>query len=331
MSPAIAAAAAAVLVGGAACGQPSPRAAPPADAAAPAGDAEPAPVVTPAPTLTPVAGASAGAGKQLFAAHCASCHGDDGKGKGPLAEGLRLAPTNLTNAGYLCRSTFGRPVAVPSEVDMETALDRGSHRGRKPLAALSPEKRRSLTLYLKTLAADFAVSPEGLLDPVPEPADDASSRERGRTLYLVFGCWRCHGVDGKGGGDALPGLRWNDRPVKSIPALQRREQYLCGGDKLSVYRVIHLGLGSPASIMPAYGDFAEQMGRPEKVDEADYTRSLEGKATPEELAAVKAFYLAQPPLSEVRTQRPAARRTRGGGFVWDLAHYVLSLPPAPLK
>ena len=320
-APVLAAVLAAVF---AACGQPAPHGPPPPDAPAPP-DAEPAPTITPAPTLSPVAGASAQAGKPLFAALCASCHGDDAKGKGPKAEGLRLAPTNLTSAGYLCRSTFGRPVAVPSEVDVETALDRGSHREVKAIAALTPEKRRSLTLYLRTLAADFAVRPEGLLDPVPEPPDDADSRARGRTLYLVFGCWRCHGVDGRGGGDALPGLRWNERPVRSIPGLQDHDRYLCGKDALAVYRVIHLGLGSPASIMPAYGDFAEQMGRPEKASEADLTRSLEGKATPEELAAVKAFYLAQPPLAEVRTQKPSVRRKRGGGFVWDLVHYVRSL------
>jgi mono/diheme cytochrome c family protein len=308
----------------AACGQPQQAGPAPIDAV-PKPDAEPLPAITPAPRLPAVEGASAGVGKQLFAERCARCHGDDGKGNGPGAETLRLAPTNLTTAGYLCRSTFGRPVAVPSEVDVETAIDRGSHRGDKAIAKLTPVQRRSLTLHLKTLAPDFALSPEGLLEPPPEIPDDAESRARGRTLYLVFGCWRCHGADGKGGGDALPTLRWNGKPVASIPPLQEREAYLCGHDALAVFRAIHLGLGSPASIMPAYGDFAEQMGRPEKVGVEEWTRSLEGKATPEELEAVRAFYRAQPPLSEVRVLEQAARRRRGGGFVWDLVHYVRSL------
>jgi mono/diheme cytochrome c family protein len=314
----------AALVVVAACGQRQTAAPPPVDAPG-APDAEPMPAVTPAARLPAIEGASAGAGKAIFADRCAGCHGADGKGGGPDAAKLRLAPTNLTTAGYLCRTTFGRPVAVPADGDVETAIDRGSHRAMKALAQLKPVERRSLTLYLKSLAPDFNLSPEGVLEPPPETPDDAESRSRGRTLYLVFGCWRCHGVDGKGGGDALPTLRWNGRPVATIPSLQARDQYLCGSDPLSLFRVIHLGLGSPASIMPAYGDFAEQMGRPDKVGEEEWTRSLEGKASPADLEGVKAFYRAQPPLSEVRTQSRATRRKRSAGFVWDLVHYIRSI------
>lgn len=34
-------------------------------------------------------------GRQLFFDHCASCHGTEGRGDGPLATELRVAPTNL--------------------------------------------------------------------------------------------------------------------------------------------------------------------------------------------------------------------------------------------
>lgn len=36
------------------------------------------------------------AGKLEFQSSCATCHGIDGKGKGPLSEQLRVAPTDLT-------------------------------------------------------------------------------------------------------------------------------------------------------------------------------------------------------------------------------------------
>jgi len=35
-------------------------------------------------------------GKQMYKQYCASCHGVDGKGRGPVASSLRRKPTNLT-------------------------------------------------------------------------------------------------------------------------------------------------------------------------------------------------------------------------------------------
>ncbi|HYV03063.1 MAG TPA: c-type cytochrome [Blastocatellia bacterium] len=35
-------------------------------------------------------------GHKLFNQHCASCHGTDGKGKGPVAPSLKVSPTDLT-------------------------------------------------------------------------------------------------------------------------------------------------------------------------------------------------------------------------------------------
>lgn len=35
-------------------------------------------------------------GSDLFAAHCAPCHGSDGKGRGPVAPALKTKPADLT-------------------------------------------------------------------------------------------------------------------------------------------------------------------------------------------------------------------------------------------
>ena len=35
-------------------------------------------------------------GRQMYVSYCASCHGMDGKGNGPVAESLKTPPTNLT-------------------------------------------------------------------------------------------------------------------------------------------------------------------------------------------------------------------------------------------
>ena len=42
--------------------------------------------------------ANAEAGEALYAQHCASCHGAEGKGDGPAAEGLNPPPGDLTDA-----------------------------------------------------------------------------------------------------------------------------------------------------------------------------------------------------------------------------------------
>jgi mono/diheme cytochrome c family protein len=292
--------------------------------AAPPPDAEKAPPAVVAPRLAPVEGASADAGRELFAQRCAGCHGADGRGRGPQAAGLRLAPTDLTTTDYLCRSTSGRD-AVPSEADVEGALGRGTHRDDPRLGGMSPPERRSLTLYVMGLAPEFLRVEPRLAAVEPEPADSPESRARGRTLYFAFGCWRCHGTDGRGGGEGLAIVRWNDRPVRDETPLAARDRYLCGAEPERVYLTIALGMGGRTAIMPSFAEFAEAMGRPEKGTPEEWTDALEGKIPEADLRAVREFYVGQPPLEEVRALKPSARRKRGGESLWDLVHYVRSL------
>ena len=39
---------------------------------------------------------SANSGKEMYAAYCATCHGREGKGDGPVAGALKIPPTDLT-------------------------------------------------------------------------------------------------------------------------------------------------------------------------------------------------------------------------------------------
>ncbi|MDH4063754.1 MAG: cytochrome c [Acidobacteriota bacterium] len=45
-------------------------------------------------------------GAELYRAYCAACHGDKGKGDGPVASALRTTPTNLTRLTAANRGTF---------------------------------------------------------------------------------------------------------------------------------------------------------------------------------------------------------------------------------
>ena len=45
---------------------------------------------------TTVTATSPASGKEMYLDYCATCHGKDGKGNGPAAVALKVAPTNLT-------------------------------------------------------------------------------------------------------------------------------------------------------------------------------------------------------------------------------------------
>lgn len=44
----------------------------------------------------PAAPATPGSGKALYRAYCASCHGPAGQGDGPVADSMRMRPSDLT-------------------------------------------------------------------------------------------------------------------------------------------------------------------------------------------------------------------------------------------
>ena len=46
--------------------------------------------------LEPIPPTAANSGKAMFLAYCAVCHGADGKGAGPAASALKVAPADLT-------------------------------------------------------------------------------------------------------------------------------------------------------------------------------------------------------------------------------------------
>lgn len=48
------------------------------------------------------------AGRDLFEFYCATCHGRDGKGGGPVAAALKVAPPDLTRLGLHNGGTFPR-------------------------------------------------------------------------------------------------------------------------------------------------------------------------------------------------------------------------------
>ncbi len=82
-------------------------------------------------------------GKQLYEANCAFCHGQTGKGDGPVASSLPEKPADLSNKEVMARLTDGE-------------LFWRITKGKRPMPSfektLSEKERWHIVNYLRTLA-----------------------------------------------------------------------------------------------------------------------------------------------------------------------------------
>jgi mono/diheme cytochrome c family protein len=100
-------------------------------------------------------------GRQLYATHCATCHGPAGRGDGPLAEFLRVPPSDL--AAIAARNKGAFPAAVIERiVDGRQALklhgsampvwgDAFSPPGRPDADPAVAAKIRAIVAYLESI------------------------------------------------------------------------------------------------------------------------------------------------------------------------------------
>lgn len=172
------------------------------------------------PAALPRDEAKATRGVELYANHCASCHGIDMRGDGPAAGGLMPTPTSLADRWYsrdrlLEALWHGVPgTAMPAWRDL--ALD-------------------DLNLLISHVQAPTSMLREDRIGEARAP--DAA--ERGARVYAA-NCAQCHGPDGYGDGSAANSL---PRP----PTNFRRQTMAFDG----VIGVLEQGV--PGSMMAAWG------------------------------------------------------------------------------
>ena len=83
-------------------------------------------------------------------------------------------------------------------------------------------------------------------------ADSAQSVERGREVYMSYGCAVCHGREGLG--DGLTADQFSPRPIN----LHDANAYRQGTSRREMLRTLEYGLWNKDSAMPAYGHLSRQ-------------------------------------------------------------------------
>ena len=230
-------------------------------------------------------------GYELFQAHCAACHGSNGRGNGPAAIALNVQPRDFFNEPFRYISTLE---GVPTQDDLIQTIKAGRVHGEMPATRwISDEQAAALAEYMRELQR------LGLVDRLRrELADDEQvteaeieeiSRERvapveavfitmpgrgfrpdthtGRELYRQS-CASCHGPAGTGDGLDMP-LDELGRPI-SVRDLTR-EPIRGGADPVELFKRIRCGV--PGTPMPAQEALTDE----QVWQLVYYTRFLMGK------------------------------------------------------
>ena len=218
-------------------------------------------------------------GQQLYATHCAGCHGIAGDGKGLAALFLYPKPRDFRRGKFRLVSTTNGP---PTREDLQAVMLRGMPGSSMPSWGHLPEKDRELILdevvrlyrdgtrdrYIANLKEQEQLTDEEIkaddvqeeikefvqrqttaeeIAEVPElPAADAAAIARGKELYIKQSCHSCHGNEGKGDGVQK---MIDDEGFATAPRDLTRGIYKGGHDVASLYRRIYYGM--PGTPMPS--------------------------------------------------------------------------------
>jgi mono/diheme cytochrome c family protein len=136
-------------------------------------------------------------GQRIFAKHCATCHGPDGRGNGPAAPSMSPSPRDFTLGEFKYKSTASG--TAPTEADLIRTVKNGLHASAMPYFSdiLNDDEIRAVVQHIRTLSPPQE-------DPVPvevvqRAPETPESVARGKELYSQLGCEQCHGADYRGG------------------------------------------------------------------------------------------------------------------------------------
>jgi mono/diheme cytochrome c family protein len=259
------------------------------------------------------------AGKKVYKRVCEECHGRDGHGDGEKARSLGFRARDFSHGSFKCRCT--PTAALPTDDDLLRTVTQGlPGTAMTGHADLSPDERRAVLAYVKSLAPRFASETAPPCIAAPATAADGADLAEGRVVYRLLGCQKCHGAAGAADGPSAAALvdDWGD-PIK-VHNFARAGKFKCGGEPSDLYRTLHTGMnGSP---MPSFtAAFAFARG-----DVADLSplAATFGAAAAEE---AKRYLDGEPDRAALDAMPASERAALVERRTWALVAYLRSLAP----
>ena len=222
--------------------------------------------------------AAVAAGRAIYQAECAACHGIKGDGNGISAKRFAQRPTDFTHGVYKFQSTLSDTPAndLPLDADLERTIRQGMSSTEMPPfeGVLSPEGIRAVVQYIKTFSPRFSdpqiPRPDTIVAKLPDSRPfppSAESIAAGKSVYQSKSCTDCHGEDGTGNSDEKD--KWGF-PVRLISF--RNGWFKSGPSDFDLYRSIITGIRGTS--MDPYGGTISDV---EAWQLVDYVRSFEQK------------------------------------------------------
>lgn len=213
---------------------------------------------------------------------------------------------------------------LPTDEDLYRTVTFGIPTTTMPpfVDVLTERERRDVVAYIKSFSKNFAeMPPAESIEIREEPEATAQSIAEGKSIYMINGCWTCHGSAGKGAGEAASSLKdvWG-REIRPVDFTLGK--YKGGSDNRSIFRTINTGLtGTP---MPSYAE-SYSYGS----DSVNLPPTLSEAYADAEIAQLRAYLQSQPTQEEVSNMSDSEKESLTARRAWALVHYLKSLSREP--